>query len=137
MTLLSTATTTRTGTGDSGPKDPQTQSIWLPGLGLYYSATEWLGVLASANEGFSPIPPGSSKDTEHETAWNYEAGVRIQTESSTAEVVGFLSKYKNLAAVATISSGSPTELLDQQLDVILVARDEPLFGDTVRELEKF
>ena len=108
--------TTRTGTGDTGPKDPQTQSIWLPGLGLYYTATEWLGVLASANQGFSPIPPGSAEDTEHETAWNYEAGVRLQTEHTRVEIIGFLSRYQNLAAVATMSSGSAIELLDQQLD---------------------
>ena len=108
--------TTRTGTSSTGPQDPQVQSIWLPGAGVYYSATEWLGLLASANQGFSPIPPGSPAETVAETAWNYEAGARINRGNSRAEVIGFLSKYDNLAAVATMSSGSSVDLLDQQLD---------------------
>ena len=66
--------TTRTGTSETGPEDPQTQSIWLPGMGVYYTATDWLGVLASANEGFSPIPPEFRRHRRR-NRMNYEAGI--------------------------------------------------------------
>ena len=108
--------TTRTGSTATGPDDPQTHRVWLPGLGVFYKVSDSLGLLASANQGFSPIPPGSAEDAEPETAWNYEAGTRFQSETTHFELLGFLSKYTNLAAVATLSSGSSLELLDQQLD---------------------
>ena len=108
--------TTRTGTTETGPEDPVSHDVWLPGLGAYYAFTDEFGLLASANQGFSPIPPGSAEDAEPEKAWNYETGIRLYRGQTKVELVGFLSKYMNLAAVGTMSSGASIDLLDQQID---------------------
>ena len=108
--------TTRTGTGQGGAKDPQTHSIWLPGIGVYAKPLSWLGVLAGANKGFSPIAPGSPSETLPETAWNYEAGVQLNLSRTRAEVIGFYSDYENLSGQCTLSGGCTDDQLDTQFN---------------------
>ena len=91
-----------------GTDDP-THRVWLPGLGMFCSVSDSLG-LGWRQPGLQPGSPGSAEDAELETAWNYEAGTRFQSESTHFEVVGFLSKYANLAAVATVVRRQPRAL---------------------------
>jgi Fe(3+) dicitrate transport protein len=106
--------TTQTGTHASGPIDPKTHSIWLPGMGAYLQATDEIGLLAGVNRGFSPIPPGSPADAVAETAWNMEAGLRLSHGAAHAEFVGFLSDYDNLTGQCTLSGGCTDAQLDTQ-----------------------
>ena len=107
---------TRTGTRQSGPEDPQTHSIWLPGIGVYLKPSSWFSVLAGANKGFSPVAPGSAEGTLPETAWNYETGVQLSLQNSRAEVVGFYSDYENLTGQCTLSGGCTDDQLDTQFN---------------------
>jgi len=108
--------TSRVGPTSEGPKDPQTHSIWLPGLGVYVEALDWLTVLGGANKGFSPVAPGSPKETMPETAWNYEAGFRVGLDKTSVEVVGFYSDYDNVVGQCTMSGGCTDDQIDTQFN---------------------
>ncbi len=95
-------------------ENEETHSIWLPGMGLYFQALDWLGLLAGANKGFSPIPPGSEADAVPETAWNYESGLRLNAGEAHAELVGFFSDYANITGQCTLSGGCTDAQLDTQ-----------------------
>ena len=106
--------TTATGTRDSGPEDPQTHNVVLPGMGAYVEATDSIIILTGANRGFSPVSPGSPEETVPETAWNYEAGVRYAQANTMAEVIGFYSDYENMTGQCTLSGGCTDSQLDTQ-----------------------
>jgi Fe(3+) dicitrate transport protein len=107
---------TASGTTGTGPIDPQTQQILLPGLGLYWAPLDWLGLLTGVHRGFSPVSPGSPEDTEPETAWNYEAGLRASLGQTRLESIGFFSDYANLTGQCTLSGGCTDQQLDTQFN---------------------
>lgn len=108
--------TTKTGTPETGPKDPETHSIWLPGVGVHVQALKVLGVFGGTHKGFSPIPPGSPEGTVPETAWNHELGIRFAHAQSSVEAVGFYSAYENMTGQCTLSGGCTDAQLDTQFN---------------------
>jgi Fe(3+) dicitrate transport protein len=95
-----------------------TQSVVIPGLGLYWEFVDTVGLLAGVNRGFSPAAPGSDPDIQPETSINYEAGVR-HFDSDTGqlvELVGFFSDYANFTGTCTNSSGCDPDEIDQQFN---------------------
>tara|TARA_B110000027_G_scaffold109205_1_gene116568 strand:- start:1760 stop:3928 length:2169 start_codon:yes stop_codon:yes gene_type:complete len=78
---------------DSRPSNHQ--SIAAPGAGGHYQLTDTIGLLAGVHVGFSPAGPGSSS-AEAEESLNFEYGIRYETDSHSAEIIGFFSDYKNL-----------------------------------------
>ena len=124
--------TTAAGTGESGPEDPTTRAIWLPGIGVYGQVTDWLMVLGGAHRGFSPVPPGSPEESVPETAWNYEAGVRADYLRTHGEVIGFWSDYDNLTGQCTLSGGCTADQLDVQFNggAATVYGVETVFGQS-------
>ena len=107
---------TASGTKKTGPIDPQTHQILLPGMGLYVEPLDGLGFLAGAHRGFSPVAPGSPEDALPETAWNYEAGLRAATGQTRMEAIGFWSEYDNLTGQCTLSGGCTDAQLDTQFN---------------------
>lgn len=89
---------------------------FLPGVGAYYALTKELGVLGGAYRGFSPPPPGSSREVRPEYSVNYEAGTRYTRGRARAEVVGFFNDYQNLTNICTQSGGCVDANLDRQFD---------------------
>jgi Fe(3+) dicitrate transport protein len=106
--------TTATGSRETGPEDPRTHNVVLPGFGAYVEATDSIVVLAGANRGFSPVSPGSPEETIPETAWNYEAGARYALGRTMAELIGFYSDYENMTGQCTLSGGCTDAQLDTQ-----------------------
>ena len=108
----------RTAAGDAstGPIDPVTRAIALPGAGFLVQAMDWLDVFGGVHRGFSPVPPGADAETRPETAWSYEAGVRAAPGETHVETVGFFSDYTHLTGQCTLSSGCTEDQLDQQFD---------------------
>ena len=76
-----------------------------PGIGVLFSATEWLDVFAGVNRGFSAVSPSSPEDVRPEFAINYELGGRALWRGLHAEAVGFVSDYSNLNGACTFSAG--------------------------------
>ena len=78
--------------------------VWLPGLGLLYSATETMTLVAGVHKGFTA--PSNAPDVDEEEAINYELGFRFNHDGASAEAIYFLSDYDNLLGECTASSGS-------------------------------
>ena len=71
------------------------QSVLSPGIGLFWQATQPLGLLAGVYKGFSPAGPGKN-GVDPEQSLNYETGIRVKQPSYRLEAVAFLSNYENL-----------------------------------------
>ena len=100
-----------------GESATNSQLVALLGLGLHYSITPDLGVLAGVHQGFSPVSPGQPLEVEPERSTNYELGVRYlrpAASSTLLEAVGFISDYTNLVGECGFSAGCDSEQLDQQ-----------------------
>jgi Fe(3+) dicitrate transport protein len=91
-------------------------NVWLPGIGVHYQLVNWLGVLAGAHKGFSPVSPGQPDAVKPEESLNYEAGARLAWEDTRAELIGFYNNYSNLTGECTFSSGCGEDLLNRQFN---------------------
>jgi Fe(3+) dicitrate transport protein len=101
--------------GESNNYLAQTQqnnsdTVVLPGAGVFYQISPELGLVAGINKGFVPNSPGEASDIEPEESWNYELGLRASVADWQIEVIGFFNDYSNLKGSCTFSSGCKTEL---------------------------
>ena len=85
-------------------------TVVLPGVGLFYQISSELGFLFGINKGFVPNSPGESSTIEPEESWNYELGLRANVADWQVEAIGFFNDYSNLKGSCTFSSGCTTEL---------------------------
>ncbi len=88
----------------------------LPGVEAFYALTDGLGILAGVHRGFTPPPPGKSKDNDPEDSLNYEGGARFTRGALRLEAVGFFNDYRNFTTLATEVSTLPGQI-DQQFDL--------------------
>jgi Fe(3+) dicitrate transport protein len=102
-------------------------------MAVAVEATPWLMAFGGVHRGFSPVAPGEPADTEPETAWNAEAGVRVYPALTYVEVVGFGSRYENLQGQCTFSAGCTDTDVDTQYSAgeVLVAGVESLLSQEV------
>lgn len=91
-------------------KITDSDTIVLPGLGLFYSINSELGVLFGVNKGFVPNSPGQDTEIDPEESWNYEFGARYSQGWLSAEVIGFYNDYDNLKGTCTFSAGCREDL---------------------------
>jgi Fe(3+) dicitrate transport protein len=101
--------------GESNNYLAQTQqnnsdTVVLPGAGVFYQISPELGLVAGINKGFVPNSPGEASDIEPEESWNYELGLRASVADWQIEVIGFFNDYSNLKGSCTFSSGCKTQL---------------------------
>jgi Fe(3+) dicitrate transport protein len=75
----------------------------LLGLGVTYALTDNWQLLAGVYDGLSPSP---SRDSDPETATNYEAGFRYSGTRLYAEAIGFFSDYDTIIGVCSNSGGA-------------------------------
>ena len=108
----------------TGKSDGAITPVVLPGVGAYLSLTPDFGLLAGVHRGFSPPPPGDSKNNRPELSVNYEAGLRYSgiTKASNklfirAEAIAFYNDYSNITSICTASSGCLDKNIDRQFDV--------------------
>ena len=90
-------------------------TVFLPGAGLFYQLTAEHGLLVGVNKGYVPNSPGQESNVAPEESWNYEFGWRYSTDDIQGEVIGFYNDYSNLKGACTFSSGC-TEKLDQEFN---------------------
>ncbi len=74
----------------------KSQSILVPGVGVFWQFTDQLGFLLGINKGFSPAGATAGEDVDPEEAINYEYGLRYQNGGNHVELIGFFSDYDNL-----------------------------------------
>jgi Fe(3+) dicitrate transport protein len=90
-------------------------TVLLPGAGLFYQLTEEHGLLVGVNKGYVPNSPGQESNVAPEESWNYEFGWRYSTDDLQGEIIGFYNDYSNLKGACTFSSGC-TQELDQEFN---------------------
>jgi Fe(3+) dicitrate transport protein len=89
-------------------------SVIIPGGGVVWQATPWLGLLAGVHKGFVPVAPGEEDGANPEESVNYEAGARAGNGWWQAEVIGFFSDYSNLKGTCSFSAGCDAQHLDME-----------------------
>jgi Fe(3+) dicitrate transport protein len=85
-------------------------SVALPGFGVIYKVSDELSLVAGVHKGFTA--PSNSPGVNEEEAVNSEFGLRYNSDQVRAELIGFVSDYKNLLGECTSSSGSDCEIGD-------------------------
>lgn len=83
----------------------RTQTVFVPGLGIFYQLVDSVGLIAGVHRGFSPVGPGNPEAVEPEFSWNYEAGARFRSGRTSAEILGFFNDYSNLLLTCSFSAG--------------------------------
>ncbi len=90
-------------------------SVFIPGIGVTFDATEQLQLIAGVHKGFSPPGP-SDQDAQEEESVNFEAGFRFQDEALFVEAIGFYNDYSNLVGTCTASRGCSTGDIGDQFN---------------------
>lgn len=80
-----------------------TETVVIPGAGIFYQFTDELGLLLGVNKGFSPSGPGASDEVEPEESVNYEYGLRYRQGDLSLDAIGFFSDYSNLLGRCRVS----------------------------------
>ncbi len=83
-------------TGSDLNKNEYTTTIFIPGMGTTFQATENLTLIAGLHRGFSPPSPGSSPETKPELSINYELGARLSNSLFETDLIGFYNNYSNM-----------------------------------------
>ncbi|MFV2090441.1 MAG: TonB-dependent receptor family protein, partial [Pseudomonadales bacterium] len=84
--------------------------VWLPGIGALYQFNNEFSILGGIHKGFS-APPNVPGVNEEESV-NFELGVRYRSELWQVDAIAFLTDFKNLLGICTVSSGSNCEIGD-------------------------
>ncbi|MFT4627590.1 MAG: Fe(3+) dicitrate transport protein, partial [Myxococcota bacterium] len=123
---------TRYDGADERAEDPVSTTALLPGVGTLVQLARWLDALAGVHRGFSPIAPGSDPGQRPEQSWNTEAGLRLGTVDTRAELIGFYNDYGNLTSACTFASGCLGDRVDRQVDggEVTMLGTEALLGRT-------
>lgn len=100
---------------DGGAIQENDESVFVPGVGVNYSLTDNLAILAGVNKGVTIVGPGQEEGIAPEEAINYELGFRIRAPVY-LESVAFYSDYSNLKGSCTFSSGCDEDNLDREFN---------------------
>ena len=100
--------------GESQRKDSY-YKIFSPGLGIQYSPSANLNLIAGMSKGVSGIAPGQSSVASPEESINYEVGIKYGGDVR-GELIGFFNDYKNIKGFCSFSSGCEEQDLDREFD---------------------
>lgn len=92
-------------TGIEEQKNTITQSVFLPGIGIYSQLIEEVGILAGVYKGFTAATANSSGETEPELSTNFELGSRYSGFGQ-GEIIAFLNDYSQFSGTCSFSQGS-------------------------------
>jgi Fe(3+) dicitrate transport protein len=92
-------------TGVEEQKNTLTQSIFLPGIGIYSQYTDSLGFLAGVYKGFTAATANATGETEPELSTNFELGSRYSGVGQ-GEIIAFLNDYSQFSGTCSFSQGS-------------------------------
>ena len=92
-------------TGIEEQKNTLTQSVFLPGIGIYTQYTDSLGFLAGVYKGFTAATANSTGETEPELSTNFELGSRYSGFGQ-GEIIAFLNDYSQFSGTCSFAQGS-------------------------------
>ena len=96
-------------------KVSSTESVLLPGFGIYSQVHDNIGLLAGVHKGYSATAPGQDGNVDPEESTNYEAGLRV-SGSVKGEVIAFLNDYQQLTGTCSFSNGCDNSVIDSQVN---------------------
>jgi len=96
---------TDTKTADAEPND-STESVLVPGAGIFTQISDNFGVLAGVHKGYVASSPGQVSAINPEESVNYEFGFRLSGLHN-VEVIGFVNDYSNLKGNCSASNSCP------------------------------
>jgi len=91
-------------TGIEEEKETLTQSVTLPGVGVFSELSPSFGVLAGVYKGFTAATPSGNSNIEPEFSTNYELGFR-HSGLGQLEVIGFINDYEQFSGSCAQSQG--------------------------------
>lgn len=91
-------------TGVQEEQETLTQSVTLPGMGVFSELTPEFGVLAGVYKGFTAATPSGNSNIEPEFSTNYEFGVRYSGLGH-LELIGFVNDYEQFSGSCAFSQG--------------------------------
>jgi len=91
-------------------------TVFIPGGGVFYQFTPELGLLAGVYKGFTPVGPGQPSEIEPEESVNYEAGFRYYQGVFSTEVIAFYNDYSNIKGVCASSLGCVDADIDKEFN---------------------
>jgi Fe(3+) dicitrate transport protein len=92
-----------------------TESVLVPGAGIFTQLTEHFGILAGVHKGYVATAPGQVGDIEPEESINYEVGFRMNGQYN-IEVVAYLNDYSNLKGVCSFNNGCDSTNTDTEFN---------------------
>lgn len=98
---------------DTSGEKSSTESVLLPGAGIFSQVNETVGVLAGVYKGFTSTSPGQDGEVEPEESINYEVGMRIFGDHQ-IEVIGFLNDYSNFKGACSASNACDQANIDDE-----------------------
>jgi Fe(3+) dicitrate transport protein len=109
-TINTTLTDTKEGTTADPTGDPidSTESVLVPGAGIFTQLSDNFGVLAGVHKGYVASAPGQVSVINPEESVNYEFGFRLSGKNN-VEVIGFINDYSNLKGNCSASNSCPDE----------------------------
>lgn len=99
----------KTDPGRSTPTGTRENDVFavVPGMGFRFNWRTDLSLFGGLHKGFSP--PGSKKETNPESSFNYEGGIGWTDEGFELQAAGFFNDYDNLLGIDTVSTGGTGE----------------------------
>ena len=112
-----TIETTLTDTKANSNVDPieSTESILVPGAGIFTQLSENFGVLAGVHKGYVASAPGQVSEINPEESINYELGFRL-SGTHNVEVIAFANDYSNLKGACSFNNGCSDEDSDTEVN---------------------
>jgi len=92
-----------------------TESILVPGAGIFTQLSDNFGVLAGVHKGYVASAPGQDSEIDPEESINYELGFRLSGVHN-VEIIAYLNDYANLKESCSFSNGCDTATQDTEFN---------------------
>jgi len=92
-----------------------TESILVPGAGIFTQLSDSFGVLAGVHKGYVASAPGQDSEIDPEESINYELGFRLSGVHN-VEIIAYLNDYANLKESCSFSNGCDTATQDTEFN---------------------
>ncbi len=101
--------------GAAIPLIESTETVLVPGAGIFTQLSENFGVLAGLHKGYVASAPGQVSDIDPEESVNYELGFRLSGLHN-IEVIAFANDYSNLKGTCSFNNGCSGSNLDTEVN---------------------
>lgn len=99
----------------AGVENKNSESVLLPGAGVFVQLNEGFGLLGGVHMGYVATAPGQDGNIDPEQSINYELGFRANGQHQ-VEVIAYANDYSNLKESCNFSNGCDTTNIDTEFN---------------------